>query len=178
MRWFLLAALASLGTATAYADGTNTMHGTACKPVSPTADVRYGSELWNGGSTAIHVTCPLNVAWGGGADVPFQMKLAIVHFGSNAAPSEIVCEMVRQHDNGEVLENMVRGPAWFPGIDAAWGKSVVFTHFTADPNASRHQYVIVCTLPPLSALYSVSYQTLACPSPDPRWCLFQGGAVR
>jgi hypothetical protein len=178
MRWFLLAALASFGTATAYADGTNTMHGSACKAMSPTAEVGYGSELWNGGSTAIHVTCPLNVAWGGGADVPFQMKGAIIHFGSNAAPSEIACEMVRQHDNGEVLETKHASVAWFIGIDTAWRKGVVFTHFIADADARHHQYMIFCTLPPLSALYSVSYQTLACPSRDPKWCLSQGGAPR
>src|SRR5436190_22043366 len=91
-----VAMIVALSTGSAYADGSVTMHGTACKPaVATNSSVTFGNELWTNGSPAT-VICPLVTSWIPNNTVaavePRSISGVRVYLGSN---SNVACTLYR-----------------------------------------------------------------------------------
>jgi hypothetical protein len=84
-----------------------------------------------------------------------------MHFGSNAEASSIKCKLTRENLFGTILYN--HDP--IPASGSGWYKRVDFAPLSGDADASVHNYYVTCSLPPLSALYNVRYQSKAVPKP-------------
>lgn len=156
--------IAVLSAAPAYADGLVTMHGSACKPNREPHDNYFsGTEgLRNMAGQAIGIVCPLTNHWGGGTDRPCGIGTRpnlggpiSMYFGSY---SPISCTLNRQNVWGGIEEQTT------VKVDHTdWWKVLTFPAIGAGDRVNDHdnQYVIHCSLPVSSFLYSVQYRTHA-----------------
>lgn len=170
--------LLAFGAVTAHADGLVTMNGSACKPQKAEDVLKveyYRVGIASRSSEFISIVCPITNSWGGGTDIPYQLRDMQVFFRSPADVNPIrepVCTLERTEDYGDTLEEQQSEAIVKSAMEPTLWVVTLATgekKFQAKRSNTEHHYGLTCSLPKYWELRNIKYTIQACKVPtDPK----------